>query len=118
MSAASSEQLIGWAQRLSEAWDPSTDAEDWDIAIVIAQMRMRASRQPESVSAARIAGLELACDQYRHAAGLALDSAATAERHLDLALNEVAKARDTIRELRRKLAEHELVTAAANGAPR
>jgi|HubBroStandDraft_1064217.scaffolds.fasta_scaffold595127_2 hypothetical protein len=116
MSSASSEQLVGWAQRLFEAWDPSTDAEDGDIAVVIAQMRVVAARQPESVSAARIAELELACDQYRHAAGLALDSAATAERHLDLALNEVAKARDTIRELRRKLAEHELVTAAANGA--
>jgi len=118
MSAASSEELNAWAKRLVETWNPDTPEEDGDIAIVIAQMRMRASRQPESVSAARIAELELACDQYRHAAGLALDSAATAERHLDLALNEVAKARDTIRELRRKLAEHELVTAAANGAPR
>lgn len=44
-----------------------------------------------AVSESRIEALLLACDQYRHAAGLALDRAEAAEHHRELVLQDNAR---------------------------
>jgi hypothetical protein len=61
-----------------------------------------------AVSESRIESLLLACDQYRHAVGVATDRADRAEAHLELVLQDNER-------LQARLRDHALVTAAAAG---